>query len=802
VQAVQLETWKVGNASYDGSDTTWTNLGSFTHANFDHMIKTSATDTKMQYEITTSERAMLTVLADNDEPALNTTSGWGNCSESLVGASEDVFMESTTSSGGKQGPKFCRKKYCYTGAACVVDCNGGDKTTLFIKKAPCPAGTYGTQCTSCAAGKYQDTAAQSDCKSCPAGRFSGVKAAGCTACAAGKKGRLAVDQRTACDDCEAGYYASSPGAEGCAQCVAGTYAGSSGASVCDTCVAGKAAQVNATECLGCASGTFSSAGSAICTSCPTGQYSDASDSTVRCSLCDKGTFAATVKTANCAVCSPGQYSLNGAAACTTCLAGTWAAAGATICESCAAGSIAATAGLQNCTTCPAGQFGATAGLSTCTACPAGKAVNTTGNSGCSPCEAGTFTSASTSKLLCSHCPAGRISGAGVAACDHCPAGTYSGRKHTVCSSCVAGTYTATADQSECTHCESGKYVGFEAATGCVNCVAGTSSHAGNYTGRGATVCSLCSAGKLSAAVAPNCVGCGLGKFTDVTGRSVCTNCAAGQFMETEGSTVCMKCAIGKHSHSGSIGCNLAHPSLGNHTGDRVRVMGQTVHISGVWKNAEEYNSDLMKKQAYEKGYGKAFGIVLCHDGQCNYRSGCDVASVALNMYRRIEGGQTLLMQYTAIVTGDPVIQEHGISGTAFSDGIEDILQKDRSICPKQPCAITAPNEHLINTDMEKELIPKKNLLEEATSEPYIFTAMGIGMVLSAMAFSCCICLYCFCWKKGEHAAGAEQSSTLHKDAPGALHVDGVAIPMGPSSEAPESDYSDFKKDDDGGEGMI
>ena len=140
----------------------------------------------------------------------------------------------------------------------------------------CPAGKYSINsnlCLPCIAGKYSDTAGQtqsSDCIACQPGTFS--IGGGLTVCA----------------NCPVGKYQRWTGASLCSECWAGTYSttiAATHASTCTACEEGFASNPGASVC-GCAAGKYNSDLSSVttCAECVPGKYSDLPSQT-SCSDC-------------------------------------------------------------------------------------------------------------------------------------------------------------------------------------------------------------------------------------------------------------------------------------------------------------------------------------------------------------------------------------------------------------------------------------------------------------------------------------------------------------------------------------
>jgi len=319
----------------------------------------------------------------------------------------------------------------------------------------------------------------------------------CTSCAAGKYNDATGSAwAVACKDCNAGQY-SGQQASSCTNCVAGTYS-SAGATSCTNCAAGQYSSAAVATCTNCAAGTYSSAGASTCTNCAAGTYSSAGAST-------------------CTNCAAGTYSSAGASTCTNCAAGTYSSAGATSCTNCATGQFQASSGQSSCGSCAGGKYQNLNGQTSCKLCGAGKYHNNNGQtagSSCTNCVAGKYSSAGATS--CTNCAAGTYSSAAAATCTNCAAGTYSSAGATSCIWCLTGTYSS-AGAASCTNCAAGTYSAAATSTSCTNCAAGT------YSSAGAASCTNCAAGKYSSAAAATCTNCAAGKYASSAGSSQCTD---------------------------------------------------------------------------------------------------------------------------------------------------------------------------------------------------------------------------------------------------------------------------------------
>ena len=200
-----------------------------------------------------------------------------NCSAGMHQAHTGISYCTSCSSG----------KYAAFGGAreCAVGLSGGECAAGRYGVVGASSSAE-TSCSNCTSGRYQDVAGLGACKVCGAGFYTSLpgqsqceKAAGCS------KGRYgvsdAVSGATECTDCAAGRYQGMEGGASCLACEPGRYASSVAQSSCvlvRSCVAGEqgpAGAVSASEavCEACGAGMFSAlAGSTSCTACPSGEW--------------------------------------------------------------------------------------------------------------------------------------------------------------------------------------------------------------------------------------------------------------------------------------------------------------------------------------------------------------------------------------------------------------------------------------------------------------------------------------------------------------------------------------------------
>ena len=184
-------------------------------------------------------------------------------------------------------------------------------TSLGACQAPCARGTTISSsgfCVKCGKGTYKDTVADSACKVCPAGKFSGSLGAGsladCTTCPSNSVSLAGSDEKGDCN-CQPGFTRNVD--LSCTPCAKGTYKDAN-------------APPN-TACMNCGAGKFSdvtqSQSEQNCNTCPSNSDSLAgSDEAVDC-MCKPGFTKGAAPI--CRTCEPGSWkSDTGNGACTPC----------------------------------------------------------------------------------------------------------------------------------------------------------------------------------------------------------------------------------------------------------------------------------------------------------------------------------------------------------------------------------------------------------------------------------------------------------------------------------------------------
>ncbi len=442
---------------------------------------------------------------------------------------------------------------------------------------PCQIGKYrnttgGVECQDCAVGRFQPNANSIDCIDCDPGRFNnGPGQAACIRCAPGSyqdspgqqickacdTGRYHDDlltDRTQCDACEAGKFASSTGSIACTDCAIGSHASIPGLSECTPCEVGRfMPDLGAIECTDCEPGQFAqNPGLTACKPCEPGTHSPEPGMNT-CTVCEVGYFQANEGKSVCDECGVGKYSdSTKAESCTLCAEGFFNNMTAkTVCEPCVTGQYQDTQGSFNCTLCEPGGITATPGSKICDPCKPGYYMDESGHTVCKQCSEGT-SQPEQGQTACVNCARGRYNGETQRGdCFQCESGKFGNREGLhECESCAAGTHNSRVEQTVCQECAFGYYAAVGGANDCDPCARGKFT---DYTR--ATDCELCPLGRYQDNFfQTSCIACPLGKSINVRGAGLCSDCGSGRFANETGLEDCRECSAGKFSNVGQFVC--------------------------------------------------------------------------------------------------------------------------------------------------------------------------------------------------------------------------------------------------------
>jgi len=363
--------------------------------------------------------------------------------------------------------------------------------------SPCRPGTG--SCKECVPGQFQNQAAQDNCEVCRPGHFSN-----------------ALNQ-TFCYECDVNTYQPSAGQAGCMPCPLQSFAMSKGSRSCTTCAPESLLEcdlvVNRNCGRGCGLNFYYDTESKKCVRCPGGSLNAFSTCAKSSTICDWAADGSRYIIHS----SPDPDS----------------GEGDTI-GTCPPGSGSKSLDFQGCAFCLKGQFSDGMGSSGCADCPVGTFSNETNSSACIECAPGTFSSqrGATSCELCSEGMHARQARA--AACVDCPAGTFAPYEGlATCLPCSNGTF---GNQTKQIH----------------DCIDLCDASEGWYSGQGATACTKCESGIVSAQDISKCVGCGKGMYAKIygvdgyEGEQQCAMCPPGKYNSlvdngTDVNATCLSC---------------------------------------------------------------------------------------------------------------------------------------------------------------------------------------------------------------------------------------------------------------------
>jgi hypothetical protein len=367
----------------------------------------------------------------------------------------------------------------------------------------------GGLCEKCEPGTYKETVRNGACDSCDVNADSELGSTTVVACL-----------------CNAGF-AGDPGAP-CVACEPGKYRVHGPQYICESCPVDSynvlAASDSASHCLGCPNFTStegsSGASSLLQCTCNAGYRKhlkeDELGASWACAECGVGTYQSRPNQSSCALCNPGKYANQMAAATDPC-------------SLCADGSFSTESGASACVECGYSTWqnlsmgGATA--LPCSLCPPNSTSSVLGSTTVHSCT----------------CDPGFVLRFEPYRCDACPAGAYcpaAGASLT----CPPSTWSA-AGASSCTTCGPDSRGVFETgltAPGQCQCVPG-------YEGAGDHDCSACAPGKFQDVDYTYTGSTGITQSINVT----CSVCPSNTYQELRNATACNTCPGNSSSPSGS-----------------------------------------------------------------------------------------------------------------------------------------------------------------------------------------------------------------------------------------------------------
>ena len=246
------------------------------------------------------------------------------------------------------------------------------------------------------------------------------------------------------------------------------------------------------------------------------------------------------------------------------------------------------------------------------ACAAGKYKQATGIDACDDCEAGKYSTATAAvdQSTCQACPSYTYSGVGSGLLTNCTCNKgYTGSDGVECAACNAGSFKDTNGSDACTLCSAGK-----------------------YSAAGASVCSDCIAGYDSTglfAFNVSCRACAPGKYKPTNGSSTCIFCAAKFFQDKSASTVCSICP--SSPGVGILSSGVGSTSVANCTLDTTRIHSRATAAC----NTSVFEQNIHK---YRTGIAEV--------------SGADIADVEIFSYTERDSSQVSRRLLTGVVSVD------------------------------------------------------------------------------------------------------------------------------------------------------
>ena len=308
-----------------------------------------------------------------------------------------------------------------------------------------------------------------------------------------------------------------------------------------------------------------------CKHCNRGMIQDAAFTQVEsCKQCQRNSISSE-QGGKCVECIAGQYSNNGivcescpsgyyqengeeSTVCLECRIGMYQPAiGSTSCQQCARGQYQNKKGSQYCLPCMPGQYQPARNQSSCIMCERGKYQDKVGHAECNFTRDG-YQAIGGNQALNNpghmaeiSCPAGRYFVEHT--CVECPVDTYAPEPASLtCLTCTRGLTRNKTGATLCSLCEAGKSLHRESIGGntCQDCLAGKISSKGEN-------CIACPPGTYSRADSTTCTVCPKGKWSNQVGAphmSACKNCSAGFYSYATGlsnESDCASCIPGRYS---------------------------------------------------------------------------------------------------------------------------------------------------------------------------------------------------------------------------------------------------------------
>ena len=219
------------------------------------------------------------------------------CFDSCVDSEckKDTLFQPAEVTDGRQWCRKCAQGKFLQNQRCEA-CPTGFSTSSLTAQTKCDAcGSSGNEIKMCVGGGAVPSSGK-----CPAGSYSQTcqqSLASCdetNECAACPSGWSLAAGTDACQQCDAGQFASLPSQTECTSCDAGKYSDEIGNN-------------DASSCVECNAGSFSVAGSAQCSACEVGYHASDIGTAGSCVACPLGKYGESISATACSTCRGGRY---------------------------------------------------------------------------------------------------------------------------------------------------------------------------------------------------------------------------------------------------------------------------------------------------------------------------------------------------------------------------------------------------------------------------------------------------------------------------------------------------------------
>ena len=394
---------------------------------------------------------------------------------------------------------------------------------------------------------------------------------------------IALDFKTRCVYCPAGYYQNEIGREDLSLCKAAS--------------AGKYVdKVESKTLSSCPKGTYSKLAASLCTDCPAGFYQPKFSGT-DCSPSTTGWYVSEKRQSKQLPCPVGKYGQNDGIDC----------------DSCPLGWFQKIPALMKCNVADPGHFVPIVASATQIKCPAGwYGESMLSRSICLDCPTGKYSEIRglTVEQQCTLCASGKYGDETALPkydrCKLCPRGYFGDspglRELASCKDCNSGQKQPDNGKSICIKCSSGQYQPNITATQCLDC------DVGRYqTYEGSSICSDCQRGYFQAMVAgTKCDLCEAGYFQPLSRATNCTFCPLGFYSECKGRNDCLKCEAGQTTYPRDKGTRCrakqlatVQPVFHQDTGINVSKLGGFTRICLEWIVPPTPNENLLPRNFEE-----------------------------------------------------------------------------------------------------------------------------------------------------------------------------------------------------------